>query len=61
MIPKPSTKQAPKTVLDSERLKSLVTDLTEAKEGNIVGGALALGAQLRTKFKPRIEDYKSIA
>lgn len=38
MIRKPSTKKAPKTVLDSDRLPALVTDLAETKEGIIVGG-----------------------
>ncbi|MFB2938913.1 hypothetical protein ACE1B6_26975 [Aerosakkonemataceae cyanobacterium BLCC-F154] len=38
MIRKPSTKQAPKIVLDSDRLQALVTDLGETKEGIIVGG-----------------------
>jgi hypothetical protein len=38
MIRKLSNKQTPKTVLDSDRLRTLVTDLAETKEGIIVGG-----------------------
>jgi len=39
MIPKPSTKQAPKTVLDSEQLQNLVVEVTEQNQANISGGS----------------------
>ena len=38
MIHKFSTKQAQKPVLDGDQLQALATDLTETREGAIVGG-----------------------
>lgn len=54
MIRKLLTKQAPKPVLDSTQLQALVTDLTEVKEGVIVGGQMHEESQfvgtIRTTF-----------
>lgn len=50
MIRKPLTKQAPKTVLDSDRLQALVTDLAETKEGAIVGGKAVYVGTIRSTF-----------
>ncbi|WP_178381558.1 hypothetical protein [[Phormidium ambiguum] IAM M-71] len=50
MIRKPLTKQAPKTVLDSDRLPALVTDLAETQEGAIVGGKAEYISPIRSTF-----------
>lgn len=50
MMRKRLTKPSPKTALSGDQLQVLVTDLTEAKEGALVGGQTVFQDRIRLNF-----------